>query len=251
MLKTNLYNRITLTALMTAFYIIATRVTQVPVTSLVRLSAGPAVLIFASLLLGPIPGAIVGGAGDFIGAIAVPYMGMAINPFMTISYIFMGMIPGLIYRILKKINNEKLLFIIFSFLVFLIWIVILIFSFISREVQIFNHIYELTPITKIVVLVVSLLLSIITILFVFGLNWYFKRKYTTSEDMPSIYLIAFIVLFINMFFTLIINSIIKSLYYELPIDIVMFTSSLVAFIYIPCNTLIVSYLCLIIKKINK
>ena len=65
MFKLSILQRMTFTAMMIAFYMIATRFIMIPVTQAVRLSAGVAILIFSSMLLGPISGAVVGIAGDW------------------------------------------------------------------------------------------------------------------------------------------------------------------------------------------
>ena len=72
MIKLSQIQKITMAAVMIVLTIIFTRllsIQNIPVIPFVRISLGPAVVILASLILGPIYGGIVGGAADILGIV--------------------------------------------------------------------------------------------------------------------------------------------------------------------------------------
>ncbi|MCQ2773001.1 MAG: hypothetical protein MJ238_07015 [Bacilli bacterium] len=85
---------ITTTAILLALATISTIVFKlVPMGSLglLRFSLTPAIIIFASLVLGPISGAIVGAGSDLIPAIIAPTG--TILPLITLVYTVLGVVP--------------------------------------------------------------------------------------------------------------------------------------------------------------
>ena len=74
-MKISQVQKITLSALFLALIIILTRITplqNIPVIPWIRISLGPALIIFSSLILGPIYGAIVGALSDILGIVLFP-----------------------------------------------------------------------------------------------------------------------------------------------------------------------------------
>ena len=139
MFKFTVLQRMTLTALLFAFSVIATRFIGVYVTPFVRLSAGVAIIIYSSILLGPISGAIVGGLGDIIGILLVPAGSMAINPFITLTYTLMGAVPGLIMMLFRRLKKKDLIYsIIFFAFLLMIFISLTVYMTISNEITMFD-----------------------------------------------------------------------------------------------------------------
>ena len=89
-IKIDSVQRIAIGGLLLALIIIFTRFLSfqnIPLIPFVRISIGPALIIFASLLLGPIYGGIIGGLSDILGILLVPNaLGYSINPFFTLIY---------------------------------------------------------------------------------------------------------------------------------------------------------------------
>lgn len=248
----SLIQRMCLTALLLAVQIIATRFIGVYVTPYVRLSVGVAITIFSSILLGTISGAVIGGCGDILGIVLYNVSGVAINPFITITYALMGATPGLFMMLFHKIKiNKKSSLIIFNILLILIWIGVLIFTLITNEITIFNNKFVLNTVAKALIPIISFIIMIAISLFTIFFNRHFKKKCETYNDLPSPYEIAFIVIFIQIVFTLLLNTWIKSAFYGVHFEVVFFPALLLSFIYIPGNTIIVSYLLLLANKTIK
>lgn len=249
MFKFTVLQRMTLTAMMFAIYVIATRFIMVPVTEYVRLSAGVAILIFSSILLGPLCGAVIGAGGDLMGALLLPYAGLSINPLMTVSYGLMGATPGVIMMLFKLLKNkEKLYSILFFVLLGIIFTSLTIYTSISYSITMFNHEFVFNLVGRIVVPIVAFVVLALLALFTYFLNRHFKKKREMHPNLPSPYQVSFIVLVIEVVFTLFINVFAKMWYSGLSFEIIFFPSLFIAFIYIPANTLIVSYLCLLAVK---
>lgn len=65
----------------------------------VRISLTPGIIVYASLVLGPLYGAIVGAASDLIPAITYATGTGTINPFITLVYGLLGILPWLIVKV--------------------------------------------------------------------------------------------------------------------------------------------------------
>lgn len=71
-----------------------------------RFSLTPSLIMFSSILLGPIFGGLIGGLSDLIPALTMPVGTMTPNPFITILYVIFGVLPWLLIKIRKIIPNK-------------------------------------------------------------------------------------------------------------------------------------------------
>jgi len=67
-----------------------------------RITLGPATTIFASLVLGPLYGGLVGGTADLLSWIIFPNSGAMLNIFITVLYILLGILPYFVFKLAKK-----------------------------------------------------------------------------------------------------------------------------------------------------
>ncbi len=101
-----------LAALFAAISIILTRFLVIYLSSSVRISFGMFPIILASLLLGPLAGALTGGVADVLGCVVFSPLGW--YPPLTISPILVGIIPGLLKPLLlKKVNLGRIALVVF------------------------------------------------------------------------------------------------------------------------------------------
>ena len=78
-----------------------------------RISFGaPAIIVFASIFLGPIWGAAVGAFSDILGYFAFDASGYAFMPLITLIYLVLGLAGFFVYKFVNKIKSDKLIFII-------------------------------------------------------------------------------------------------------------------------------------------
>lgn len=100
--------KICLSAMLLVLDIVATHVIRtpaIPAFPFLRLSLGPALIIFTSLFLGPFYGGVVGAMGDLLGILLFQGIEGQINPLITIVYALLGIVPGLLVKLTKKVRK--------------------------------------------------------------------------------------------------------------------------------------------------
>ena len=116
--KTNIstINKICLTGLFIALATILQKVLAVnylPALPFLRVSfGGPALIIFSSILLGPIYGAVVGAGSDFLGYFVFDLSGRAFAPQITAIYALLGFLAYFVFYGVKAIKNKMAIFVI-------------------------------------------------------------------------------------------------------------------------------------------
>ena len=89
-----------------------------------RISFGaPAVIVFASIFLGPFFGAAVGAFSDILGYFAFDMSSLKYMPQITLIYLLLGFSGYFVYQLINNIKNETA--------VFIIEIIFLSFSFVG------------------------------------------------------------------------------------------------------------------------
>lgn len=247
----NIVRQITLSALILALTIICTRllsIQNIPIVPFVRISIGPALIIFASIFLGPVSGLIVGAASDILGIVLFPNaLGYAINPLFTVVYGLFGLLPYFIFKAVKLIKKNSINFAIITAILGYLFIFVTIFIFLNSEIVLFKKTYTFLLWHKFLISGLSLLLSIGTILAVFYTNKSLEKKY--GEDEVHTYPIAVAVIIDELLVMLILNSIVKTLYFEVDFLFIFFSQAIVFFINIPLNTFVVALLGTLYKKV--
>ncbi len=234
--------KMSLAGLFLALTIIFTRfisIQNIPALPFVRLSLGPALIIFSSIFLGPFYGALVGGASDILGILLVPNSAYGINPLFTLVYALLGLLPYFIYKLIKYMKNEKISILIVSLILLSLLIFTGIYGF--KEEEIFGKSYDLT--TKIITFICLILLSLLLV----GTIIFIKKKYPNNDE---VYPIALTSLLTELVVMLVLNSIVKSFFFEIDFMVIFFFQTIVFFIDVPLNTLVVSFLLSLTKKIN-
>lgn len=247
-MKISQVQKITLSALLLTLTIILTRVTPLqnfPLIPWVRISLGPALIIFSSILLGPFYGAIVGAGSDILGIVLFPNaLGYGINPLFTLVYGLLGVLPWLIYIIFKRVKNYRIPLICTIIAAVLIFAALVYFIFFSSLIS-ENYNFEIYHKWIIVSIVFALLVG--TIISLFFINRYYVKKY---GEIYSPYKIAFVCLVSDFLLMLILNSFVKTITFEVNYWIIFFAQAIVFFIDVPLNTFVVEGLLLLLQKIK-
>lgn len=92
-------------ALLTALSVILTRFFSVMILPTVRVGFGSIPLGMAGIMFGPVVGGVVGFVSDIIGVLILPQG--AFHPGFTLSSILQGVIPGLIFLMIRKTAGTK------------------------------------------------------------------------------------------------------------------------------------------------
>ncbi len=231
--------KISLSGLILALVIVFTRflsIQNIPVIPFVRISIGPALIIFSSIFLGPLYGAVIGGASDILGILLVPNaLGYAINPWFTLIYTVLGILPWCFFKLFKLIKNEKASFIGVVAILAALYAFVLIYG-LTQDLGLKTYI-------KIIIFVSVFVLLAGTAVGLFFIN----RK--MKDGVVPVNIVAMTVLLSEILVMLIANSIVKSIFFEVNFFVVFFSASIVFFIDIPLNTVVVSYLLKLANKV--
>lgn len=122
----------------------------------VRVSlGGPALIIFASVLLGPVYGLFIGIGSDLLGYLIFdPRM---YPPYLQITaiYALLGFVSYFVFSFVFSIKNRKVLSITETVVLAVIWSVIAIFVLSRNEITLFSSTYELSALSKALVCSIS------------------------------------------------------------------------------------------------
>ena len=247
-MKISQVQKITLSALLLALTIILTRITPLqnfPLIPWVRISLGPALIIFSSILLGPLYGAIVGAGSDILGIVLFPNsLGYAINPLFTLVYGLLGVLPWILYILVKRIKNKYVPIITFLGASVLVYAALVIFIFLVPTIF-DNYSFELWH--RILIVSIAFVLMIGTVISIFFINKFYQKRY---GEIFSPYKIAFVCLISEILVMLFLNSLVKTVTFEVNYWVIFFAQLVVFFIDVPLNTFVVEGLLLITQKIN-
>ena len=242
--------RITLGGLLLALIIILTRflsIQNIPVIPFVRVSIGPSLIIFASLVFGPIYGGLIGGLSDILGIVLVPNaLGYGINPWFTVVYTLLGVLPWCVYKLIKLIKNEKILYILTVSLMASLAVFLTVFLIIVSDITLFGRAYHFEWWAKLIIIVSAFVLTILTSIAILFVNKAIKKKYNNS--VISIYQISFVSVAAELIVLLILNSIVKTIFFDTSYLFIFFSQSVVFFINIILDTVVISILSILVHK---
>ncbi len=187
--------KVTLAAMLLAVSVILgsiTKMISIPHLSFISISFTPAIVVFASLVLGPIYGAVVGGLSDLIPALIMPTG--AYNFLLTIVFVLLGILPWLLEKLTKKIRN---------FFPFTYVVIFLLLCVLGTEAYFFygtnildQRLSYYSPYVKIIILCLSALMDGITIVGLILSDRYYKKKKERFQNLPKPGEIAFISFFL-------------------------------------------------------
>jgi len=160
-IKTNLtvIQKICLAGLMMALVAILQKVVAINYLAFapfVRISlGGPALVIFASVLLGPIYGLMVGIGSDLLGYLV--FDPRIYPPFLQITaiYALLGFVSYFVFSFVFSIKNRKALTIIEISLLAIIWTILAVFVLVNNQITLFSSTYDLTPLSKALICSIS------------------------------------------------------------------------------------------------
>lgn len=254
-MKIDHIQRIALSGLLLALVIIFTRflsIQNIPIIPFVRISLGPALIIFSSLLLGPIYGGVIGGLSDILGIVLVPSaLGYSINPWFTLVYALLGVLPWCVYKLVNLIKSERLMYIITVSFIGAIFVFVTVFLLINNSIVLFSKEYFFELYQKIIIIAVAFVLSLGISIGLYFINKYFVNKTKNTNYEISTYKIALTSLINELFVLLILNSIVKMIFFETDFLVIFFSQGLVFFINIALDSFVVTLLLHLTSKVFK
>jgi len=252
-MKLDSVQKITLSGIFIALVIILTRflaIQYIPIIPFVRISLGPALIIFSSLLLGPIYGGVIGGLSDFLGILLVPNpQGFMINPFITLVYTLLGVLPWVTLFVIKKIKMTKSAPYIFFGAILSIWLFVLLFLIFNNSITLYGATYQFNVLSKVLIITISFALSILMSVAIFFTNRYLTKKNLNGTLIATPHQVAFVALVSEIILMLILGSIVKTFLFGVDFLFIFFSQAVVLFINIPLNTFVTSYLLVLSSRL--
>ncbi|MBP5301481.1 MAG: hypothetical protein J6Y70_01170 [Bacilli bacterium] len=205
-----------------------------------------AFLIFSSIILGPLYGAIIWSMNDILSNLFFNYVGIFWFD-LNFFYMIEGSFPGVCLLMLNFIDKNKkhrLLFLIFLIFISGYFIIFLLINSSIEEIHLFY--FRILLNEKIIISFITLIcISYIGIIFL--LNLFFK-KWGILAGTIDIYSVAIIVLLNFIIFELIFFSLIFALHQEISFKIFLLKRVIFAIKHIFLDTFFVS---LLISAANK
>lgn len=231
-IKTNLtpIQKICLAGLFMALAVILQKVVAInyiPVLPFVRVSfCGPALIMFSSVLLGPVYGMLVGIASDLLGYLI--FDPRTYPPFLQITAIYavLGFFSYFVFSLVRSIKRRKIMLGIEIVSLSAIWVASSLFLFLNNQVEL---------VFKIVVPIVSCLLFIGLILF--------SVLYKGKENDPFIspLHICFASFVCDFLFLLLFGSLMKAWAFGFQIFVTIFLcQAIVMFVNVMLDTVFIS-----------
>lgn len=219
-------------------------VNYIPVLPFVRISfGGPALIIFASILLGPWYGLLVGAASDIVGFYIFDPKLLGTAPFFQITFIYalLGFGSYFIYKLFMGIKNDRAMLII-ELSVFTL-LLLGITLFVSLDYQV-----NLSTVYRIIIPIVSFILLGVTIF-----SQIFTKRYFVKKGIEhNISNLGFACFVIEMVIMLAFGVAMKTWAFSSASFLIILVSQvIVAFFNIPLNIFLVSYMMYLSDKFIK
>ena len=245
-IELSIVKKICLSGILMALIVIFNKVLAINyIIPFARISFGSiALIIFASIVLGPFYGAIIAGVADILGYFMFDMSSFSWFPQVTLTYVLMGFVPFFVYKLVKLIKNDKLSMII-EYSVFAVLLILIVIFFISQsEIDLGYKIHPLTTFDRIFYPSLSFLLFIVIIV----TNFIIDKKVKHDEVPMNIYQISFVIFIVELFVNLLFGGLMKSWAFGWNLLIPIYiTQASIMFFNIPYN----SYLILVIMKAVK
>lgn len=204
----SLIQKICLSGLFLALVMILQKVIAINYLSFapfIRVSlGGPALIIFSSILLGPIYGMLIGAGSDILGYFVFDIKNFPYYPQVTAIYALLGFASYFIFSLIYSIKNQKILSVVEIVFLSLIWIAVSLYVILSKEIQLFSSPYQISTLTKVLVP------SILALIFLGIILFSFLYKPREENPIMSPMQICFASFICDIFIIVIFGSIMKA-----------------------------------------
>lgn len=226
-------------------------INYISVIPFVRVSfGGPALIIFASILLGPWFGLLVGAMSDIVGFFIFDPKMFGSMPFFQITAIYglLGFSSYFVFKWIHNVKSKKLMLIIelVSFAVLLA--AITLFILLNNSITLYGVTYQFDIWSRIFIPVILFILLGLLFLAIVLIDKHFKK---INENI-STYQVSFSCFILEVVVMLIFGSIMKVWAFSSTAFMPIFLCQLIVlFFNVPLNTFIISYIMNLSKRIFK
>lgn len=242
--------KITLSALFLALAVILQKllaVNYIPIVPFLRISfGGPAVIILASILFGPLFGFVVGAGSDLLGYLLFDPKSYLFMPQITMIYALLGFLPYFLFIFIKKIHSKKLMLTALISVVSMILIILSIYLFTNETIHLYNKIYAPELWVKFLIMFLAVILFAGLIVFTILLS---KKKEKEGELPFNIYQLSLGMLIIEIIVMVIFGTLMKGWAFGFATyPAILICQLIVLFVNIPLNTVIITLFLKILTK---
>lgn len=223
-------------------------INYISVVPFVRISfGGIAIIIFASYLLGPIYGMLIGGLSDILGYFIFDIKAYPWFPTITLTYVLLGFCAPILIYFVKKIKNINVLRIITYSSMFAFLLLTSLYLIICDKAIVFENVYTIDLWIKILFPTLSLFLYI-TMVVVCELL-YKKQKQSAVQIDINIFQLVFSCFILDVFIITLFGSLMKAIAFGLDLFlIILFCQVLTMFFNVTFNTIVLNLLLKVSKK---
>ena len=253
LLKSNLtqVQKITFAGVFISLIIILQKVlaiNYIPVVPFLRISLGGcALLIFASILLGPWYGLLIGVAEDLLGYLIFDPKSMSFFPQITAIYGLMGFVSYFIFMLVRQIKNKKIMFSIEIATFIGILTAVTLFLCLNDELTLYSSTYQIEDWQRITIpCVLFALLTLLTICIIFTERYFKRRK---DKQLFNAYQVSFACFIIEVTVMIMFGTLMKGFAFGFQTyPVILISQLIVGFINIPLNTFLISYIMIFAKR---
>lgn len=221
-------------------------INYIAVIPFLRISfGGPAIIILASVWLGPIYGLMVGLGSDVLGYFLLDPKHLSFFPQITAIYSLLGLVSYFIFLFTKRIKNKAML-IVEATTMLAVLTFVGVYLFVNEEIKLYSSTYVLELWQKF--LIVGGLLLLFVVLFAFILIFNKKRK-GDEESGFEVYQISFSCFVIEIVVMILFGTTMKGAAFGFATyPMILVTQIITLFINVPLNTVLITFLSRIIEQ---
>ena len=226
-------------------------INYITVIPFVRISfGGPALIIFASILLGPWFGLLVGAMSDIVGFFIFDPKMFGSMPFFQITaiYALLGFSSYFVSKWIHMIKSKKLMLIIELVSFAILLVAITLFVLLNESITLYGVTYQFDIWSRIFIPVILFILLGLLFLAIVLIDKHFKK---INENI-STYQVSFACFILEVVVMLIFGSIMKVWAFSSTAFLPIFLCQLIVlFFNVPLNTFLISYIMNLSRKIFK
>lgn len=198
---------------------------------------GCSLIIYSSIVLGPFWGLLIGASSDLLGYLIFDPKTGGLLPQITFIYALLGFASYFIYKLIKLIKNKKALLITEYSVYVLLFIGATLFLELYPDIQLWERISF--PIIIFALLIILIICNIF-------ISKHFKKR---NVENINVHTISFSCFVIELLIMIGFGSLMKGWAFGFSIyPIILICQILVAFVNIPLNTFLISYIMFFTRK---
>lgn len=223
-------------------------INYIPIMPFVRVSpGGPALIMFASIFLGPVYGLAVGMASDLLGYLVFDPKTYGLFPQITAIYAVLGFVTYYIFWAFKKIKNTNVSMIVLIALLLSLAVASSLYFVLNDQITLYSSTYVMEMWVKItlpitIFALIGLLFAILLLL----------KKFKVDQDLSiNVWQISIASFLIEIIVMVLFGSLMKSWAFNFNFFVIAICQIVVLFINVPLNTFLISTFMRLTKRFKK